>query len=706
MKQILQSLKTGETILENVPCPKNFSNTLLIETKKTLISAGTERMLLEFGKANIVGKIKQQPDKVKMVLEKIKTDGLITTVNAIQSKLNKPIALGYCNVGHVLEVGSDIEAFSVGDRVVSNGYHAEIVRVTKNLCAKIPDNVSDESAAFTVVSAIALQGIRLSNPTLGESYVVIGLGLIGLLTVQLLRAQGIRVLGVDFDTQKCELAKQFGAETVNLSQHEDVLSRAVLFSREKGMDAVIITASTQSNEILHQAATLCRKRGRIILIGVIGNTFSRSDFYEKELSFQVSCSYGPGRYDEQYEKKGIDYPIGFVRWTEQRNFEAVLDMMSLGVLNVAPLISAEFSVDDVTRAYEALENNPASLGILIHYPAYLQSEKTNTTVYVHVAKKENAINIGFIGAGNYGTAILAPAFQKTAAQLHSVVSSEGVSAKQLAKKCGFQFALTDQKIVFENKNIQCIVIATRHNQHADQVIAALEANKHVFVEKPLALRLSELEKIKIAYEKNNCLLMIGFNRRFSPLTQTIKKLLSSECSSKTFIMTINAGAILHNHWAQDKNVGGGRIIGEVCHFIDLMRYLAGCNIMRWHAVSTGADDQIIITLTFADGSCGSIYYFSNGHSSFPKERIEVFCNGKILQLDNFRKLIGYGWKNFTKQKFYSQKKGHVECAHAFIDSIKQGKSSPIPFDEIIEVSRITIEIAQKYKTLHTEMMHA
>src|SRR3990167_2078710 len=335
MKQILQSLKSGETILEDVPCPKNTANTVLIETVNTLVSAGTERMLLEFGKANLLGKIKQQPDKVKMVLEKIKTDGLFSTLNAVKAKLDQPIPLGYCNVGRVIEVGEKISGYSVGDRVVSNGYHAEMVRVSKNLCAKIPNVVSDEEAAFTIVSAIALQGIRLSQPTLGECTVVFGLGLIGLLAVQLLKANGCRVLGVDFDVHKCELAKQFGAE---IASPEYIISQAEIFSRGHGIDAVIITAATKSNELLHQAALICRKRARIILIGVIGNEFSRADFYEKELSLQVSCSYGPGRYDEDYEKRGFDYPIGFVRWTEQRNFEAVLDIILQGVLDVKSLI--------------------------------------------------------------------------------------------------------------------------------------------------------------------------------------------------------------------------------------------------------------------------------------------------------------------------------------------------------------------------------
>ena len=698
MKQVLQSLKTGETILEDVPCPKNTPHTLLIETTKSLVSAGTERMLLEFGRANWFGKIKQQPDKVKMVLEKIKTDGLLSTVNAVQAKLDQPIPLGYCNVGRVIQVGEKITGFSVGDRVVSNAYHAEIVRTSKNSCAKIPDNVSDEMAAFTVVSAVALQGIRLSQPALGECYVVFGLGLIGLLCVQILKANGCRVLGVDFDAQKCALAKSFGAEVV-YAQDEDVITRAELFSRYQGVDAVMITAATKSNALLHQAATISRRRGRIILIGVIGNEISRADFYEKELSFQVSCSYGPGRYDENYEKNGYDYPIGFVRFTMQRNFEAILDMMSVGKLNVMPLISHCFTIENVFQAYETLEHQKSVLGILIDYPADHQAQKTKTNIVIEhknkVATKLNSITLGFIGAGNYAATTLVPAFKQSGVVLDSIVSSEGVNAKRLAKKWNFKNALTDDQCIFSNALINLVVIATRHNLHANQVIQAIET-KHVFVEKPLAIYAEELEKIRTAYEKNkNYLLMVGFNRRFSPLIQTIKKLLLAEQVPAVFIMTVNAGNISKAHWVHNLSVGGGRVLGEACHFIDLLCFLAGNPVEKWNAVSAKTEaDVVTVTLSFSNGSHGTIHYFANGHQLFPKERLEVFCNGKILQLDNFRQLKGLGWKHFKKQKCRRQDKGQIACVQAFVDAIYEGKSSPISFEEIMEVSRLSIEISE------------
>lgn len=746
MKQILQSLKTGETVLENVPCPKNNPGTLLIETRKTLVSSGTEKMLLEFGKASLLGKIKQQPDKVKMVLDKIKTDGLATTLEAVRSKLDQPIPLGYCNIGKVLEVGSDIIGFKVGDRVISNGNHAEIVRVPKNLCAKVPDNVSDESAAFTVLASIALQGVRLSLPTLGERYVVIGLGLIGLITVQFLKANGCNVLGADFDRKKCKLAEQFGAQVVDLSQGGNIIDIANTFSSHCGVDAVIITAATKSNEPLHQAATMCRKRGRIILVGVIGKEFSRADFYEKELTFQVSCSYGPGRYDECYEQKGQDYPIGFVRWTEQRNFEAVLEMLSSGVLNVTPLITNRFTIDQAVEAYHTLEKNSSSLGILLEYSTnnQLQQTKIKPQIVVnHCAVKTdvNAMGIGLIGAGNYGARTLGPAFKKTDANLVSVVSSQGISGKLLAKKLGFVNALTDEKTLYTDSNINLVVIVTRHNMHAPQVIQALKAGKHVFVEKPLAVTLEELEQIEKAYGSvsvrgqfdnsvrvsNECegdsnasqlilkththtkiphtdtsILMVGFNRRFAPQVKTIKKLLQTQSAPKSFIMIVNAGMIPQDHWIQDRKIGAGRIIGEACHFIDLLRFLAGSKITNWHAISVNStgicDDKTIITLSFEDGSIGSIHYLANGHKSFPKERLEVFCDGKILQLDNFRKLIGFGWKNFKKHNLRRQNKGQNECVAAFIDAIKDGKPAPIDFNELIEVSRVTIEIGESLQS--------
>lgn len=691
MKQVLQSLNSGEIILEKVPCPKNTAGSLLIETTYTLVSSGTERMLLAFGKANVFGKIKQQPEKVKMVLEKIKTNGLLSAYQSVQAKLEQPIPLGYCQVGRVIDVGEGVSGYSIGDRVISNGSHAEIVRVPKNLCAKIPEAVSDEEAAFTVVSAIALQGIRLSQPTLGECYVVFGLGLIGLLAAQLLKAQGCRVLGVDPDKTKWAYAKEWGVE---VTTPENIISHAEFFSNGLGVDAVIITAATKSNALLHQAAMICRKRARIILVGVIGNEFSRADFYEKELTFQVSCSYGPGRYDARYEKMGLDYPIGFVRWTEQRNFEAILALMADRRLQVEKLISHQFSIDDVATAYDALENNAQTLGILLHYPARTLFQKTEKIVLLHHASHTASVCVGLIGAGNYSASVLAPAFQKTNAALQCVASSQGVSAKRVAKKWGFSYAISDEDLIYHDNKINTVVIATPHHCHAKQVIVALEKNQHVFVEKPLAISLSELENVKAAYDNApTSLLMIGFNRRFSPFINTIKKLLSEVVAPKSMIMIVNAGQLPKTHWVHDPEMGGGRIIGEACHFIDLMRYLAGCNIKSWKAIASDVD-AVMILLEFSDHSSATIHYLSNGNAAVAKERLEIFCDGKILQLDNFRKLCGFGFKNFKKQKSMVQNKGQIDCVKAFVNAVQQGTSSPIPFDEILEVSRVTIEITE------------
>jgi len=705
MKQVLQNISNGETSLVEVPCPQIKNNNLLISTSKTLVSAGTERMLIDFGKANFIEKARQQPDKVKMVLGKIKTDGLIPTIEAVQSKLDQPLPLGYCNVGTVLNNGGT--GFDVGTRVVSNGNHAEVVRVPKNLCAKVPDNVDDESAAFTVLGAIGLQGVRLVNPTLGECVVVTGLGLVGLITVQLLRANGCRVLGIDFDTAKCELARNLGAETVDLSKNEDPIKAAEAFSRGRGVDAVIITASTKSSEPLSQAATMCRQRGRIVLVGVIGQEISRADFFAKELTFQVSCSYGPGRYDTEYEDKGNDYPVGFVRWTEQRNFEAVLDMMATGAIDIKPLITHRFSIDDALDAYQCLDDK-SSLGIVLDYPNNNETELTDRTVKLspNVSYKASDAVCAFVGAGNYASRVLMPAFKAAGASLDTVVTSGGVSAVHHGDKQGFVKASTDFEQVITDASINTVVIATQHNLHAQQTIAALKNEKHVFVEKPLALIESEIDEIEAAYNESltKPKVMVGYNRRFAPHVVKMKQLLGSVKGPKTFIMTMNAGDIPADHWTQDPTVGGGRIIGEACHYIDLMRHLAGSKITGFNAMCLGdapgiaiREDKASITLSFEDGSIGTIHYFANGGKAFPKERIEVFVNDAVLQLDNFRKLIGFGWNGFSKMKLSSQDKGQKDCSKAFIESIQQGKASPINFDEIIEVARISCQVAESLR---------
>ena len=709
MKQVLQNIGNGITALEDVPAPRVSAGSLLIKTHATLVSAGTERMLVEFGKANLIDKARQQPDKVKMVLDKIRTDGLGPTIETVRNKLDQPLPLGYCNVGTVIEVGNSVESFQVGDRVASNGNHAEVVRVPSNLCARVPDNVSDVSAAFTVIGAIALQGIRLVQPTLGEAVVVTGLGLIGLMTVQLLRAQGCRVLGIDFDPEKVELARQFGAECVDLSKGGNPLKVAEAFSRGWGVDAVIITASSKSNEPVSQGAKMCRKRGRIVLVGVTGLELSRADFFEKELSFQVSCSYGPGRYDPEYEDKGHDYPIGYVRWTEQRNMEAVLDMMASGVVDIEPLISHRFKLDDALKAYELLSSGAPSLGIMLEYPGLDGGNKENL-LGRSVSLNDSSLSggeigkevpvVGFIGAGNYAGQVLIPAFKAAGAVLKTVASSGGVSGMHFGKKHGFRQTTTDAATVFSDAELNTVVVATRHNSHARFVLDALGAGKHVFVEKPLCLTMEELEDISSSYQTvsqggNAPLIMVGFNRRFAPQVQKIKSLLAGVSGPKAFVMTVNAGVIPSDHWTQDLEVGGGRIIGEACHFIDLLRYLAGSPIVSYSrlAMDSANGDTVSLQLGFADGSIGTVHYFANGCKAFPKERLEVFAAGKVLQLDNFRKLTGYAWPRFKRMNLLRQDKGQKACAAAFIDAIRKGGMAPITFAEIIEVSRVSLLLA-------------
>lgn len=705
MKQILQNIANGETQLVEVPCPQNKNGQLLISTTKSLVSVGTERMLIDFGKSGWIQKARSQPDKVKMVLGKVKTDGLMPTIDAVRSKLDQPLPLGYCNVGIVQDNGGT--AFEVGSRVISNGNHAEIVRVPKNLCAAIPDNVDDESAAFTVLAAIAMQGVRIANPTIGETVVVTGLGLIGLITVQLLRANGCRVLGIDFDSSKCAMAREFGAETVDLSQGEDAIAKANAFSRGQGVDAVIITASTKSNDPVSHGANMCRQRGRIVLVGVVGLELSRADFYEKEISFQVSCSYGPGRYDTEYEEKGNDYPVGFVRWTEQRNFEAVLDLMSSGALDMKPLISHRFEIDDAIEAYKCLDDR-SSLGILLNYSSNADDLLTKKLVSIREPQdytSQDAV-CGFIGGGNYASRVLIPAFKDAGAKLDTLLTSGGVSAVHHGKKNDFANASTDLTQLLEKKSVNTVVIATQHNLHAEQVIQAINAGKNVFVEKPLALTHDELDAIEAAYneQQGQCKVMVGYNRRFAPHIIKMKKLLANVAEPKAFIMTMNAGAIPSDHWTQDPDIGGGRIIGEACHYIDLMRFLAGSEITGYTATCMGkadgvdiTEDKASITLTFKDGSFGTINYLANGGKAFAKERIEVFANDGVLQIDNFRKLIGYDWKGFSKDKLMTQDKGQANCSTAFIESIQSGQASPISFDEIMEVARCSVNISESLR---------
>ena len=711
MKQIIQNLKTGETSLEDVPCPSISRGNLLINTHVSLISSGTEKMLLDFGKGGYFSKAMQQPEKVKEVLSKIKTDGIESTYEAVQSKLSNPIPLGYCNVGKIIEVGDGVEKFRVGDRVVSNGHHAEIVSVPTNLCARIPDNVSNEQASFVVLSAIALQGIRLANLTIGERVAVIGLGAIGLMAVQILIAHGCTVLAFDLNDDRLQLAKSFGASVINSSEEETKVA-IDNFTSGFGMDAVIITAASKGNEIIQQAAKMSRKRGRIILVGVTGLNLSRDDFYEKELSFQVSCSYGPGRYDPFYEQQGNDYPHAYVRWTEQRNFEAILSLMSSKKINPIPLISHEVMFEDSPSLYSKIADGAQGLGMILQYSS-ITPEKKQSTMIINTgisnnADDSNSLAVGFFGAGNYASRVLMPEFHHSKIALHTVVTSKGLSGTIAGKRFGFINSSTEKDAIFKNKEINIVAIATRHDSHSDLVSEGLMSSKHVFVEKPLAINFDGLDRIKNSYYSINnasnsaqkIQLMVGFNRRFSPHIVKMKSLLETIKEPKSFIMTMNAGSVSEGHWTNDLSAGGGRIIGEACHYIDLMRFLAGVEIedftarkMSMSQSGNSNNDTATITLSFKDGSFGTINYLANGHSSFPKESIQVFSSSRVLVLDNFRSLHGYGWKNFKSMKTWKQDKGQNKCIEKFLSSISTGEDA-IPVEELFEVTGVTLAIAK------------
>lgn len=696
MKQIIQNLKNGNTILEEVPAPEVRSGCVLIRTKYSLVSLGTERMLVEFGKANLIQKARQQPEKVKQVLDKIRTDGLMPTMEAVFNKLDQPLPLGYCNVGEVIAVGSGVFDFKIGDRVASNGHHAEFVCVPQNLVAHIPENVQDQEATFTVIGSIGLQGIRLLNPTFGETIVVIGLGLIGLITAEILKNNGCNVIGFDFDEQKVKIAQLKGIKAINPASGVDTVKFVEETTKGVGADGVIITASNKSDEIISQAAKMSRKRGKIILVGVIGLNISRSDFYEKELTFQVSCSYGPGRYDDNYEQKGIDYPLSFVRWTEKRNFETILTAIASGLLDVKPYISSVVALDDYSQIYGNIDNKQI-IASIIKYPI---ESKYNTSVRLGSKdfSRSNGV-IGIIGAGNFTKMTMLPAMKSADANIKYISSAGGVSGTALAKKYNIEYSTTDYSEIINDNDVDLIMITTRHNQHAKIVVEALNAAKNVFVEKPLALNIKQLESIINAYSDANKTLTVGFNRRFSPHIQKIKSLISD--SSINVIATMNAGFIPADSWVQDIQVGGGRIIGEACHFIDLITFLTGSQVKAvcMNALGTNPSentDNASILLKYENGSTGVINYFSNGSKTYSKERIEVYSQERTLILDNFQTLKGFGFKNFSSLKT-SLDKGHKKQFELLIDNLKNGGDSLIPFDEIINTTKASFAAIESLK---------
>jgi len=694
MKQILQNLKTGEMEVAELPSPRPGPGEVLIRTRASLISPGTERMLVEFSRANLVRKARQQPEKVKQVLDKIRTDGLVPTLEAVFRKLDQPLPLGYCNAGEVLETGEGISDLKPGDRVASNGPHAELVSVPRHLCAKIPEGVTDEEAAFTVMGAIALQGVRLAKPELGETFLVFGTGLIGLLTVQFLQASGCRVLAADLNPERLRKAEEYGASPVDLSAGADPVAATRGRTGGEGVDGVLITASARSDEIVHQAARACRKRGRIVLVGVVGLNLRRSDFYEKELTFQVSCSYGPGRYDEEYEKKGRDYPYGFVRWTEGRNLEAVLAALGEDRLEVKSLVSGRYDLPAVREAYDRLEKDRGALGVILRYPGPIDRSPA-VRLKSEPAPAAGRVSAGVIGAGNFANAVLLPALAATPARLVAVADLNGAAARSVARKWGAEQAGTDYRLILDDPEINTVFIAVGHHLHARFVCESLKAGKHVFVEKPLALNEEELEEIVNLYHSPLPIphsLTVGFNRRFSPHTVRIKELLRGRSGPLCITMTVNAGEVPPEHWIQDPERGGGRIIGEGCHFIDLLAFLAGSPVRTVAALMVGEgpavrEDKTAVILSFADGSVGTINYFANGSKSYPKEILEVFTDGRVLRMNNFRSIRGYGFKGFKCFRTRRQDKGHRAEISAFVERVGDGGEPLIPLAESVNATR-------------------
>ncbi len=704
MFQIIQDLKSGDTVLEEIPVPRTGTGKVLIKTKRSLVSLGTEKMLVSFGQANILEKARQQPDRVKEVIDKMKTDGIQPTIETVFRKLGTPVPLGYSQAGEVIEVGAGVTEFKPGDRVVSNGCHAEYVCVPKNLVAKIPDNVSYEEASFTVISSIALQGIRLIKPSFGETVAVIGLGLIGLITVQLLKSNGCKVVGFDIDEDKLERAKKYGITTVN-SGVQDPVQFMQEFTGNVGVDAVLITASTKSNSVIKSAANMSRKRGRIVLVGVIGLDIDRADFYEKELTFQVSCSYGPGRYDQSYEMEGQDYPLPYVRWTEKRNFEAILEAISNKNLDVESLITERVKLENYLDIYSDMDAGK-SIASIIEYTHKLSDDdgKKSTINIPNSEYKGGDGKLMIVGAGNFTQATLMPALNKINAPVKYIISSSGLSSTLLAKKYGVPKSTTEFEDALQDKEVNGVLITTQHNLHAGMTIKALKAGKQVFVEKPLALNDEELQKIIETVSETKNSVTVGFNRRFSPYARKMKDFVGQSPGAMNVIATMNAGFIPPEVWVHNLEYGGGRIIGEACHYVDLITYLTGSKVTEVSMSSMGTDpkentDNASIHLKYENGSLGVINYFANGNKSYSKERVELFYHGKNLILDNFRRLDGYGFGGGLTNKILKSKqdKGHNNQFKLLKDFWENGGDPLIPFDEIVNTTKATFAAIESLK---------
>ncbi|TYO98351.1 putative dehydrogenase [Geothermobacter ehrlichii] len=722
MQQLIQSYKTGELGLFEVPCPVCDPNGLLIATTASLVSAGTEKMIVDIAKKSLLGKAKARPDLVKQVIDKMKQEGVKNTLEKVFNKLDTPIPLGYSCAGRVIQVGEQVDGFSVGDRVACGGAgyanHSEINYVPKNICVKIPDGVDDPEASFVTVGAIALQGVRQAEPTLGERVAVIGLGLIGQLTVQLLKANGCKVLGSDLDSDKLALAEKLGADSV--CSAGDLIPMASAFSNGHGVDSVIITASTSSNQPIIDAGEIARLRGKVVVVGMVGMDVPRNSYYRKELDLRLSMAYGPGRYDPQYEEKGIDYPYSYVRWTEQRNFEAFLGLVAEGKVTPKELVTHQFDFDDALKAYDLLEGKIKEkyLGIVLNYPnadAYLESAQAgNLSRVVRLNNQHRPglssedISYGLIGAGNFTKSVILPNLSKVGGfDPVALCTATGVSAHSVGTKHGFDEITTDSEAIFANPRVNTVLITTRHNTHADYVLRALKAGKHVFVEKPLCINQAELDEIEQGYrfmlaDGKAPVLTVGFNRRFAPLISKMKEAVGEQPLAVTY--RINAGVIPRDVWIQDPEVGGGRIVGEVCHFVDTCSFLAGSNPISAYATcvrkadtSIPDEDNVSILLNFANGSTAAIHYLAYGSRQVPKEWIELSTGSKTMQLNDFRELVIFDGSCKEKHKGANQDKGFQAEFIAFREGVRSG-IAPIPFDSICATTRTTFAVLESLRS--------
>lgn len=684
---------------------------MLVRVAASAVSAGTERGLVEFARKSLLQKARSRPDLVRQVLEKARREGLLSAIDSASRKLEQPQVLGYSCAGTVLAVAPDVSEFQAGDRVACAGAgyanHAEVVAVPRHLVARIPGSesqVSFEAAAFTTLGAIALHGFRLGEPQVGETVAVIGLGMIGLLAVQIARAAGCNVVGMDPDPVRCELAKRFGcAAATDSAEFEPVVAAA---GGALGADVVLITAATESSAPVELAAKVARSRARVVAVGAVGTTLPRQPYFEKELEFRISRSYGPGRYDPDYEEKGHDYPADYVRWTENRNLQAFLGLLAQGKVDVLPLISHRFDIGEAARAYDLISGRTGTpfLGVVLRYSgdAVLQA-----TVPLRAAlpAAQGRVGVGVLGAGSFATGVLLPALEATGrVSFQAVCTSRGVTARHAAQKFQAAYCTTDEQQVLADPAVQAVVIGTRHNLHARQVLAALRMGKHVFCEKPLCLNEQELGEICAAYRGSNAVLMVGFNRRFAPMVRQMREFFAGAPEPKVIQVRVNAGALPISSWIQDPAQGGGRILGEVCHFVDLVQHLAGSRVERVYARALPnqgkyADDNVAITLELADGSVGQIAYVANGDRSLGKERVEMFCGGASVVLDDYRRLeLVRNGRRTTVHSRLRQDKGHRQECEAFVEALRAGKPTPIAFEEIVAATLATFRIQDSLST--------